>query len=133
MNKNKIKNILLDHTIEILLVLVIVIMAVATPTFLTPANILNIFRNQAMKGVIAFGMTLVIISGQIDLSVGSQVALSGVIIARICRDLPAATGISVDAAFGSLNVTVAPLTLPASASFISSTGLTFVAISVASS
>ena len=98
MNKNKIKNILLDHTIEILLVLVIVIMAVATPTFLTPANILNIFRNQAMKGVIAFGMTLVIISGQIDLSVGSQVALSGVIIARICRDLPAATGISVDAA-----------------------------------
>ena len=49
-----------------------------------------------MKGVIAFGMTLVIISGQIDLSVGSQVALSGVIIARICRDLPAATGISVE-------------------------------------
>ena len=98
MSKNKIKNLLLDHTIEILLVLVVIIMTVATPTFLTPANILNIFRNQAMKGVIAFGMTLVIISGQIDLSVGSQVALSGVIIARFCQDLPAALGISTDAA-----------------------------------
>lgn len=95
MNKNKVKNILLDHIIEILLVLVIVIMTVVSPNFLTTANILNIFRNQAMKGVIAFGMTMVIISGQIDLSVGSQVALSGAVIARFCRDLPEATGMSV--------------------------------------
>ncbi|MCI8597526.1 MAG: ABC transporter permease [Lachnospiraceae bacterium] len=95
MNKNRVKNILLDHMIEILLVLVVVIMAIVSPNFLTPANILNIFRNQAMKGVIAFGMTMVIISGQIDLSVGSQVALSGAIIARFCRDLPASTGMSV--------------------------------------
>lgn len=94
MNNNKIKNILLDHIIEILLVLVVIIMTLVSPNFLTPANILNIFRNQAMKGVIAFGMTMVIISGQIDLSVGSQVALSGAIIARMCRDLPNAWGIS---------------------------------------
>jgi len=51
-----------------------------------------------MKGLIAFGMTMVIIAGQIDLSIGSTVAISGVIVARICRDLPAATGMSVDIA-----------------------------------
>ena len=98
MTNTKIKNLLLDHIIEILLVLVVIVMTIISPNFLTTANILNIFRNQAMKGVIAFGMTMVIISGQIDLSVGSQVALSGVIIARVCRDLPAATGMSVTAA-----------------------------------
>ncbi len=88
MNKNKVKNLLLDHIIEILLVVLIVGMSLASPNFLTVANLLNILRNSALKGVIAFGMTMVIIGGQIDLSVGSQVALAGVIVARCCRDLP---------------------------------------------
>ncbi|MCC8140892.1 MAG: ABC transporter permease [Lachnospiraceae bacterium] len=87
MNKNKVKNMLLDHIIEILLVVLIVGMTFASPTFLTLSNILNILRSSALKGVIAFGMTMVIISGQIDLSVGSQVALAGVIVARCCRDM----------------------------------------------
>lgn len=94
MNKNKVKNIFLDHSIEILLVLIVIFMSFMSPTFLTVTNILNIFRNMALKGVIAFGMTMVIISGQIDLSVGSQVALAGVIVARCCRDLPGAIGVS---------------------------------------
>jgi ribose/xylose/arabinose/galactoside ABC-type transport system permease subunit len=95
MNKNKIKNLLLDHIIEILLVVLIIGMTIASPNFLTLANILNILRNSALKGVIAFGMTMVIIGGQIDLSVGSQVALAGVIVARCCSDLPGATGMSL--------------------------------------
>ena len=98
MNKNKIKNLLLDHIIEILLVVLVVVMSFVSENFLTINNIMNIFRNQALKGVIAFGMTMVIISGQIDLSIGSTVALGGVIIARCCRDLPGAWGISVDVA-----------------------------------
>ncbi|MCC8140439.1 MAG: ABC transporter permease [Lachnospiraceae bacterium] len=95
MNKNQVKNFVLDHIIEILLIALVVIMSIVSDNFLTVNNILNIFRNQALKGVIAFGMTLVIISGQIDLSVGSTVALAGVIVARFCRDLPGATGMSV--------------------------------------
>ena len=95
MDKNRAKNILLDHIIEILLVLLIIGMTLASPNFLTMANILNILRSSALKGVIAFGMTMVIIGGQIDLSVGSQVALAGVIVARCCRDLPEVMGISV--------------------------------------
>ncbi|GFI09926.1 ribose import permease protein RbsC [Lachnospiraceae bacterium] len=95
MDKNRAKNILLDHIIEILLVLLIIGMTLASPNFLTMANILNILRSSALKGVIAFGMTMVIIGGQIDLSVGSQVALAGVIVARCCRDLPEVMGISL--------------------------------------
>jgi len=98
MNINKIRNLILDHIIEILLILVIIIMSLVSSNFLTVGNIMNILRNQALKGVIAFGMTMVIVAAQIDLSVGSQVALAGVIVARFCRDLPGLTGMSVTAA-----------------------------------
>ena len=91
MNVNKIRNLILDHIIEILLILVIIIMSLVSSNFLTVGNIMNILRNQALKGVIAFGMTMVIVAAQIDLSVGSQVALAGVIVARFCRDLPGLT------------------------------------------
>ena len=56
---------------------------------MTWSNWMNIFRANSLKGVIAFGMTMVIIAGLIDLSVGSTVALSGVIVARACRDFTA--------------------------------------------
>ncbi len=98
LTKNTIRNILLDHIIEILLILLIIGMTLAHDNFFTASNFLNILRTQALKGVIAFGMTMVIIAGHIDLSIGSQVALSGVIVARFCRDLPGATGMSVTAA-----------------------------------
>ena len=52
MDKNRAKNILLDHIIEILLVLLIIGMTLASPNFLTMANILNILRSSALKGVI---------------------------------------------------------------------------------
>jgi ribose/xylose/arabinose/galactoside ABC-type transport system permease subunit len=93
-----IRNFALDHIIEVLLIILVVVMSLASKTFFTWANWTNIFRNMSMKGVIAFGMTMVIIAGQIDLSIGSTVALSGVIVARCCRDLPDATGMSLTAA-----------------------------------
>ncbi len=98
LQNKKARNFLLDHIIEVLLVLLVVAMWLASPTFMTLGNWMNILRNVSLKGVIAFGMTMVIISGMIDLSIGSTVALAGVIVARFCRDLPAALGISVDAA-----------------------------------
>ncbi|MDR2759118.1 MAG: ABC transporter permease [Spirochaetaceae bacterium] len=64
---------------------------------MTLNNILNIFRSMSIRGVIAFGMTMVIISGQIDLSIGSIIGLSGVIVAWACKFLPAMLGIGVTA------------------------------------
>lgn len=97
-NKKQVSSFLFDHVVEIMLIILVIIMANVSKTFNTTANWLNIFRNMSMKGLIAFGMTMVIISGQIDLSIGSTVALSGVIVARCCRDLPEALGVSVTVA-----------------------------------
>lgn len=47
-------------------------------TFLTPLNLMNIMRQNSMLALVALGMTVVILSGGIDLSVGALVALGGV-------------------------------------------------------
>ncbi len=52
-----------------------------TPHFLTVSNLLNVMEQTSINAVIAVGMTFVILSGGIDLSVGSLVALSGVVMA----------------------------------------------------
>ena len=49
-----------------------------SPFFLTPSNLLNVMEQTAINAVIAVGMTFVILSAGIDLSVGSIAALSGV-------------------------------------------------------
>ena len=74
--------------LEIILFLLILIMSLTTVGFLTIGNLLNILRNVSLQGCIAFGMTLVIISGEIDLSIGSTVALTGVIIGLTAGKLP---------------------------------------------
>jgi ribose transport system permease protein len=51
-----------------------------TPHFLTVANLLNIAQQTSINAIVAVGMTYVIVSGGIDLSVGSIVALSGVVL-----------------------------------------------------
>ncbi|MDF2941166.1 MAG: inner-rane translocator [Herbinix sp.] len=52
-------------------------------TFLSVNNILNILRNNSVIGIIALGMTLIIITGGIDLSVGSQLAFIGIVIITV--------------------------------------------------
>jgi ribose/xylose/arabinose/galactoside ABC-type transport system permease subunit len=64
----------------ILLVLIVILVATA-PGFATLGNLLNVLRTVSMLGIIAFGMTAVIISGEIDLSVGAGAALAGCIVA----------------------------------------------------
>jgi len=56
------------------------------PNFLKITNLRNIANQIAVISIIAIGMTMVIIAGGIDLSVGSLVALSAVIAARLIRD-----------------------------------------------
>ncbi len=56
-----------------------------TPHFLTVSNLLNVMEQTAINAVVAVGMTFVIISGGIDLSVGSLVALAGVLLASVLQ------------------------------------------------
>ncbi|MBM3844929.1 MAG: ABC transporter permease, partial [Verrucomicrobia bacterium] len=56
------------------------------PNFLKPENLLNIANQIAVIAIVAIGMTMVIITGGIDLSVGSLLALSAVLTASLIRD-----------------------------------------------
>ena len=51
--------------------LVFAFFALTTNTFLTEFNLINILRNAALIGIVAVGMTYLLIAGEIDLSVGS--------------------------------------------------------------
>jgi len=62
-----------------LLLIVSVLSALRPESFLTVENFLNVFRRSSVYGIIAVGMTFVIISGGIDLSVGSMLALCGMV------------------------------------------------------
>ena len=53
---------------------------ILTPYFLTVANLLNVMEQTAINAIVAVGMTYVIISGGIDLSVGSLLAVAGVVL-----------------------------------------------------
>ena len=53
---------------------------IANPKFLTPDNILSVVRSSAILGVIALGVTFVVISGNLDLSVGSMMSFSAIVV-----------------------------------------------------
>ena len=67
------------------LLAVSVALAIATDRFLTLANLLDVARRVSVINIIALGMTFVIITGGIDLSVGSMIALTTVVIALMLR------------------------------------------------
>jgi sugar transport system permease protein len=68
----------LHHSfLEVILLALCVALAIVAPGFFTTDNLLNVLRNVSMQGIIAMGMTAVIIAGEIDLSVGSAVAFAG--------------------------------------------------------
>lgn len=64
----------------IMLALIVLVMANASPLFLTPRNITNMLMDSTTVGIIAVFATMLMISGGLDLSVGSTAALCGVII-----------------------------------------------------
>jgi ribose/xylose/arabinose/galactoside ABC-type transport system permease subunit len=69
------------YAIFVALAIECLVLALATDTFLTPENLTNVLRQNAYPAIIAAGMTFVILTGGIDLSVGAVVGLSGVLVA----------------------------------------------------
>lgn len=62
-----------------LILLIAVLSALEPKTFLTAENFFNVLSRSSVNGIMAMGMTAIIISGGIDLSVGSMMALSGMV------------------------------------------------------
>ena len=68
-----------EYAVMVLLLVSFACLAMTTPLFLTGSNILNIINRTAATGMVAIGMTFVICTGGIDLSVGGQVTLISVV------------------------------------------------------
>jgi ribose/xylose/arabinose/galactoside ABC-type transport system permease subunit len=81
------RSLLSSAVLEIILVILCLVLALTAPGFFTTDNLLNVLRNISMQGLIALGMTMVIIAGEIDLSVGSMVAFAGCLTAFLTERL----------------------------------------------
>ncbi|MBR1130937.1 ABC transporter permease [Bradyrhizobium iriomotense] len=80
------------------LVLLCAFLSIATDTFLSVRNILNVMDQITVLGVMAVGMTFVILIGGIDLSVGSVLALSGMVMGYLGNNLGWPFGLAIVAA-----------------------------------
>lgn len=76
MNNKKVKYRIQDFGALIALILLVAVIGIISPEFRTVGNFLSLLRQSSINGLIAFGMTCVILTGGIDLSVGSVLALS---------------------------------------------------------
>lgn len=72
-----------EYGVVIGFILLCVVISFATPAFATQKNILNLLRQSSIIGIIATGMTFVIISGSFDISVGAVAALSGAVTMKL--------------------------------------------------
>lgn len=96
---------LLSSILWMFLIAIIVIFSLLSPFFMTFGNVMNIFLQISVSGIIAVGMTFVILTGGIDLSVGSIVAFTGLVAGLAARNtnsilLPILAPIIVGAVFG---------------------------------
>lgn len=122
------KNILSSAGVLVALILLSVILAVLSPYFLKVENLMNIARQSAINSLIAVGMLLTILTAGIDLSVGSVLALSSVVMAILIKNvglnpfLGMLIGLVVGAFLGFLNgIMLTKLHLPHP--FISTLGM----------
>lgn len=90
------------------LLLLMAVMAVLTPTFLTPTNLTNVLRQTSMVIIVACAATMIMISGGLDISVGGVLALTGVVAAKLATmgyplGMAILIGILTGALFGTIN------------------------------
>jgi inositol transport system permease protein len=93
----------------IALVLTVTILAILRPHFLSSANLLNVVRQISINGMLAVGVTFVLLTAGVDLSLGSVVALAGVVAAHFAHPgdypvfVPVAMGVLVGIGCGAVN------------------------------
>jgi ribose transport system permease protein len=78
------------------------LLAIASPHFLTSNNLLNLLDQSVVIGVVAIGMTFVILTGGIDLSVGSVAGLTGIVLGLALRDMPLPAAVALAIGCGAL-------------------------------
>ena len=91
---------IIEYNTIFIFVLMLLVSALASDAFFTSSNFFNLVRQVAPIGIISMGMLLVIITGGIDLSVGSVVAMVGVLCAFFTRVMPLPVAIIASLACG---------------------------------
>ena len=79
MNKKKLINQINIYRSVLILLVICVFATILSPSFLSVTNLFNVFKQITVAGIVGCGMTFVILTGGIDLSVGSILGLSGVL------------------------------------------------------
>ena len=83
-----------------LALLLAIILSLSSPYFLTERNIFNILDQSVVIGIVAVGMTFVILTGGIDLSVGAVFGLTGIVLALALKAMPIVLAVPVAVAAG---------------------------------
>lgn len=83
-----------EMAMVILILISCVIMSILSPYFFSMTNFLSIARGFSMEGMVAIGMTLLLITGAFDLSVGANMALSGIVTAFLIVSLRMPYGVA---------------------------------------
>ena len=105
LSKNSVMEFVKKTAILWVMIILILILSVISPSFFRGQNLLNIIKQASITGVIGVGMTFVLITGGIDLSVGSVMALSGTMAASVAvaeKNMPIALVILVGVGLGAL-------------------------------
>ncbi|HXY74649.1 MAG TPA: hypothetical protein VEH58_04930 [Dehalococcoidales bacterium] len=84
--KNKLRDFIANQGIILFFAVLIVIVGAIVPRILTYQNIISIFTNASLLGIIAIGMTFVIIGGNFDISVGSFISFGNILPLNITID-----------------------------------------------
>jgi ribose transport system permease protein len=75
----------IKYAIYLILLALVIVLSFATDKFLTVSNVISILKQISIQSIVAIGMTMIVLLGQIDLSVGSVVAFSGIISAMLMK------------------------------------------------
>ncbi len=89
-----------DYGFMLAFLLLILVAASVSDVFFTQRNISNLLRQVVTNGLISLGMLVVILTGGIDLSVGPVVALTGIMVSGLLRQLPLPVAILLSLAVG---------------------------------
>ena len=82
------RSLLINGSFVLAFVVLLIVAGTTTDSFFTDDNITNLMKQSVTTGLLALGMLMVILTGGIDLSVGSVVALAGIMAAGLSADLP---------------------------------------------
>ena len=102
MNAEKKRKINLDSfTTPLVLIVLIIVLSIMKPVFMTGNNLINIAQQVTVNAIVSIGMTLVILTGGIDLSVGSVIGLAGIIMGIMMKaNIPVAIAMIAGLAIG---------------------------------